>query len=197
MLQELVLTELLRRGPALHIHTETHAEKGLELLTKFLRLLKSGCSVRGDQIQRLKWLLIEIRRLGLDHFDGHDPEGPDVDFAAVFLLFDDFGGHPVGCADHGRAFGALLGEFGAEAEVGDFDGAARGEEDVVGFDVAVDNVLAVEVNEAFACLDSKKSAAVADVNGYLLRLPQDKSLQSDPRQYSSCCRSHRSTLRLP
>jgi len=46
----------------------------------------------------------------------------------------------------------LLGEFGAEAEVGDFDRAGRGEQDIVGFDVAVDDVLLVEVVEAFACL---------------------------------------------
>jgi hypothetical protein len=58
-------------------------------------------------------------------------------------LLDDFGCHPVGRADHGGAFGALLGEFGTEAEVGDFDGAAGGEEDIVGFDIAVDDVLAV------------------------------------------------------
>ena len=70
-------------------------------------------------------------------------------------MLDDFGGHPVGGADHGGAFVALLGEFGAEAEVGDFDGAAGGEEDVVGFDVAVDDVLLVQVNEAFACLETK------------------------------------------
>jgi len=46
----------------------------------------------------------------------------------------------------------LLRELGAEAEIGDLDGAAGGEEDVVGFDVAVDNVLVVEVDEAFAGL---------------------------------------------
>ena len=78
--------------------------------------------------------------------------GPDVHFAAVFFLLDDFGRHPVRGADHGGAFGALFGEFGAEAEISDFDVAAGGEEDVIGFDVAVNDVLGVQMDEAFACL---------------------------------------------
>jgi hypothetical protein len=33
-------------------------------------------------------------------------------------LFDDFGRHPVGCADHGGALGALFGQLGTETEIG-------------------------------------------------------------------------------
>lgn len=67
-------------------------------------------------------------------------------------MLDDFGRHPVGRADHGGAFRLLLRELGAEAKVGYFDGPGRGEQDVVGFDVAVDYVLLVQVVETFACL---------------------------------------------
>jgi len=48
----------------------------------------------------------------------------------------------------------LLGELCAEAKVCDFDGAERGEQDVVGFDVAVDYVLEVQVFQTFARLCS-------------------------------------------
>ena len=67
-------------------------------------------------------------------------------------MFDDFGGHPVRGADHGGTFGFLVGQFGAEAKIGDFYVAAGVEEDVIGFDIAVDDILGVKVGEALACL---------------------------------------------
>lgn len=146
MSQELMPAQLLRRRSTLNVDAQANTQESLELLTQLLRLLQPRRAVRRNQIKRLERLLVQIRRFGLDHFDGHDAERPDVDFGAVFFLLDDFGGHPVGSADHGGAFGALLGEFGAEAEVGDFDVAAGGEEDVVGFDVTVDDVLGVQVD---------------------------------------------------
>ena len=158
--QELVLQQLGRARPALDIHTQTDAQKRLELLAQLLRLLEPRRSVRRNQPQRLERLFVQIRRLGFDHLNGHDAEGPDVDLGAVFLLLDDLGRHPVGGADHCGAFGLLLGELCAEAKVCDFDGAERGEENVVGFDVAVDNVLEVQVFKAFArlCGDIHNSA---------------------------------------
>lgn len=153
-LEEGVLEQLVGRGTALDVGTETDGEEGLEVLAERLWLLERGRAVGGNQIERLERLFVEVRRLVLDHLDGHDAETPDVDLGAVLFLLDDLGRHPVGRADHGGALVALLGQFGAEAEVGDFDGAARGEEHVVGFDVAVDDVLAVQVDEAFAGLES-------------------------------------------
>lgn len=152
MLQELVSSKLLRCGSRLDIHTKTHTQESLQLLAQLLRLLQSRRAVRRNQVQRLERLLIQIRRLGLDHFDCHNAERPDVDFAAVLFLLDDFGRHPVRRANHGGALGALFGELRAEAEIGDFDAAAGGEEDVVGFDIAMDDVLGVEVDEALAGL---------------------------------------------
>jgi hypothetical protein len=46
----------------------------------------------------------------------------------------------------------LVGQLGAEAEVGDLDPAVGVKEDVVGLDVAVDDALAVQMAETFACL---------------------------------------------
>ena len=151
-LQKLMLQQLRRTRPTPNIDTQTHAQKRLQLLTQPFRPLQPRRPIRRNQPQRLQRLFIQIRRLAFNHFNRHDAETPHVDFGAVFLLLDDFGGHPVGRADHGGAFGFLLGEFGAEAEVGDFDGAGGGEEDIVGFDVSVDDVLVVQVFETFACL---------------------------------------------
>ena len=77
-------------------------------------------------------------------------------------MFDDFRGHPVRRADHGGAFGFLVGEFGAEAEISDLHVAAGVEEDVVGFNVAVDDVLGVKMGKAFACLVYGKLAVCGE-----------------------------------
>jgi len=187
MLQELMPPQLLRRSPTLHIHTKTHTQESLQLLAQLLRLLQPGRAIRRNQVQRLQRLLVQVRRLGLDHLDGHDAEGPDVDFAAVLLLLDDFGRHPIGRADHGGALVALLGELGAEAEVGDFDIAAGGEEDVVGFDVAVDDVLGVEVDEAFAGLCRASQYSVCGEKIRRVVLPHSISLRSGPLLSGRCC----------
>lgn len=115
--QKLMVHELVRRGSALHIHAQTNTQESLELLRQLLRLLQSWRAMRGDEVQRLERLFVEVRRLALDHLDGHDAQRPYVDLRAVLLLLNDFRSHPVGCADHGGSLGALLGEFGAEAEV--------------------------------------------------------------------------------
>ena len=117
-LQEIMANKLISRRPTLNIHAKTHAQERLELLGQLLWLLEARGAVGSDEVQGLKGLLVEVGRLRLDHLDGHDAEGPDVDFAAVFLLLDDFGGHPVGGADHGGALVALLGQLGAETKVG-------------------------------------------------------------------------------
>ena len=110
--------------------------------------------MHAPRFDRSPHLALELGPGGLagGHLDDGAGDGPDVRLAPVPILLYDLRRHPVGRADHGGALGALLGEFGAEAEVGDLDGAAGGEEDVVGFDVAVDDVLAVEVDEALARL---------------------------------------------
>ena len=81
-------------------------------------MLELRRAIGRDQKEGFEGFFVQIRGLRFDELDSHDAERPDVDFAAVFLLLDDFGCHPIRCADHGRALGLGVGEFGAEAEVG-------------------------------------------------------------------------------
>lgn len=66
--------QLLRGGTAAHVDTEADAQERLELLAEFLRSLQPWSTVRGNEVQCLQWLFVEIRRLGFDHLDGHDAE---------------------------------------------------------------------------------------------------------------------------
>lgn len=115
--QKITPQNLVRRRPVLHRDGQALAQENLQLPTQRIRILQRGRSVRRDQEERLQRLFVEVRGFGLDHFDGHDAQGPHVDFGAVLALLDHFGSHPVGRADHGGAFGFGFGEFGAEAKV--------------------------------------------------------------------------------
>ena len=46
----------------------------------------------------------------------------------------------------------MLGKLRTEAEVGNFNRASRGKKDVVGFDIAMNDILVVKMLETFACL---------------------------------------------
>lgn len=125
VLQEVVPAKLFRGRTALDVDAQAHAQERLQLLGQLLGLLKSGSAVGCDQVESLEGLFVQVWWLGLDHFDCHDAEGPDVDLGAVLLLLDDFGCHPVRRTDHGGTLRALLGELGAETEISDLNVAAR------------------------------------------------------------------------
>jgi hypothetical protein len=152
MLQELVPTQLLCRRTALHVHAQTYTQEGFQFFAQLLWLLESGRAVRGNEVQRLQRLLIQVRWLGLNHLDRHDTKRPDVDLVAVLFLLDNFGRHPVRRADHGGALVSLLSKLGTEPKIRDLDRAPRRKKHVVRFDITVDDVLAMQVNEAFAGL---------------------------------------------
>jgi hypothetical protein len=130
-LEEIVSTELLGSGTRLDINAQADAQEALEFLAKGLRLLKTWCTVGGDQVQCLQGFLVKVWGLGLDHLDSHDTQGPDIDLAAVLLLLDDFRSHPVGSSNHGGTLAALLSQLGTEAKVGNLDIASRAKQDVV------------------------------------------------------------------
>ena len=130
-LKEIVSTKLLGSGTRLDINAQADAQEALEFLAKGLGLLQTWCTVGGDQVQSLQRLLVKVWRLRLDHLDGHNTQGPDVDFAAILLLLDDFRSHPVGGSDHCGTLAALLSQLGTETEVGDLDISSRAEQDVV------------------------------------------------------------------
>lgn len=109
--------QLARASPALDINTETDAEEVLERHPKLLGVAEARSTIRGDQVQRLERLLVEVWWLGLDHFNSHDAERPDVDFRAVLLLLHNLRGHPVRGANHGCTLRLGFSELGAESEI--------------------------------------------------------------------------------
>jgi hypothetical protein len=86
-------------------------------------------------VQHIQRLLVQVQRLVLDHLDRQDAQRTDVDLGAVFFLLDDLGCHPVRNADHVRSLRLLVGELGAEAEVGDLVTVVSVEEDVAGLEL--------------------------------------------------------------
>lgn len=130
-LEEIVSTKLLSSSTRFDIDTQADAQEALEFLAKSFRLLQTWCAVRGNQVQCLQRLLVEVWGLGLNHLNGHNTQGPNIDLAAILLLLDNFRCHPVGCSDHGGTLAALLGQLGTETKVGDLDIASRTKQDVV------------------------------------------------------------------
>jgi hypothetical protein len=112
------LEELCSRSTALDVHAQAHAQEALEVLAQSFWFLQRGRAVRGNEIEGLEGLFVQVRRFIFDHLDGHDSQRPDVDLCAVFLLLDDFRCHPVRGADHRRSLRLLISEFGAEPKVG-------------------------------------------------------------------------------
>jgi hypothetical protein len=117
-LQEIMAHQLRRSRPTLNVNTQTDTQESLKFLGQLLRVLEGGGAVRGNQIQGLERLFVEVGRLAFNHFNGHDAERPDVDFAAVWLLLHYFGRHPVGGTYHCGSLGSLFCEFGAESKIG-------------------------------------------------------------------------------
>ena len=151
--QELVSSKLLCSGSALDINTQADTQECLELLGQLLWLLEAWGSVCGDEVEGLQWLFVEVWWLGLDHLDGHDTQGPDIDLGTVFLLLDDFWSHPVRSTYHGGTLVAGVGQLGTETKIGNLDIATGREKNVVGLDVTVNNLLRVEVDETLADLE--------------------------------------------
>ena len=111
------LQQLISSRPTCDSHTQTICQKCLQLPSQTLRPLQRRRPVGRNQIQRLQRLLVQIRRLALNHLYRHNPQRPNVDLRTVFFLFDDFGGHPVWCASQRDALGFWVGKLGGEPRV--------------------------------------------------------------------------------
>jgi hypothetical protein len=144
-LQEFVGEEFVCGGAGTDVNAETDAEEGFEFFGEFLWFLQARGAISRDEVKGLERFLVQVGGFRFDHFNGHDTQGPAIDLGAVFFLLDNFGGHPVGGADHGGALILGFGELGTEAEISDFDVADTIQEDVVRLDISVDDVLAVEM----------------------------------------------------
>ena len=83
----------------------------------------------------------------LGYFEKGDTSTPDIGCDGVRLSCDPLRSHVVRCADEriGIAFGSKL---AAHSEIAQFDLAVSAQEDIAGFDVSVDDLLAVEVSQA-------------------------------------------------
>lgn len=71
-LQEGMVKQLVSGSTALDVSTQTNGQEALEVLGQRLGLLKRRRAVGGDQVQRLERLFIQVRRLVLNHLNGHD-----------------------------------------------------------------------------------------------------------------------------
>ena len=102
----------------LDVDGQTLAQEDFELPAKLVGILESRSAIGGDEEKGFERLFVEVRRFRLDHLNGHDAEGPHIDFAAVLFLLDDFGGHPIRRANHSSAFRFLVSELSAETKIG-------------------------------------------------------------------------------
>ncbi len=170
-LEEVVLEEFLSTGSATDVDTKADGQEGLEVLAEALWVLQAWSSVGGDQVECLEWLLVKVWRLGLNHLNSHDTQGPNVDLWSILLLLDNLRSHPVRCTDHGGTLGFRLGELGTETEVGNLDMSTRIEKDVIRLDITMDNTLLMQVIQSTAGL-KKVSADTRCHLGYCL--PQDR-----------------------
>jgi len=96
--------------------------------------------------QCLHRLQLVIGRLPLNQLDDGAANAPYVRRRRGARELNNLGGHPVRSAHDTRLVQARL--LGGDAEVGELDQALLGGEDVGAFDVAVDDTLLVEVEEA-------------------------------------------------
>ena len=117
-LEEFAIEDLIRAGSLADIDSQAEAEEDLDVHADFVRLLQSWSAVCRDQEERFEGFFVQVGGFSFDHFDGHDTERPNIDFAVVLFLFDHFWRHPVGGADHSITFRFLVRNFGAEPEVG-------------------------------------------------------------------------------
>lgn len=162
--------ELVRGGTAADVDAEADTEERFELLAEFLGLLQTRSAVGGNEVQCLQRLLVQIWRLGFNHFNSHDPQRPAVDLRAVFLLLDDLRGHPVRRADHCGSLILRLGKFGTESKIScgivsitcgqcsarrlltNLDMPSTIKKNIITLDITVNNALTVQMRQSFAGL---------------------------------------------
>lgn len=130
------------------------AEKNLPILACIFRGRRLRAAIPNLE-NRLQLAAIRERVRAREHFDDQTSQAPDVGFARVRGLLDDFGSHPEdGALERGTVnmstFGGRLEEGGGfdpfrDAEVGDFDAALVVNKNIGAFDVAVDDIPAVKI----------------------------------------------------
>ena len=74
------MKQISSRGAGLDVHTETGAQELLQGRAQFLGVLEFGSAVGSDEKKGFERFLVQVGRFALDQFDGHDAQGPDIDF---------------------------------------------------------------------------------------------------------------------
>lgn len=110
--------KIVSTSPLVGVDLEREAQEVTEHWRQGMFLLDRRCAVGRDEPQCTEWTFIQVRRLALDHLDGHDTQRPDVNLSAVLLASDNLGGHPVGGTYHGRALVVAFVDLRAETEIG-------------------------------------------------------------------------------
>lgn len=64
-----------------------------------------------------QWVFIEIWGLSFDHFDGHDAQGPDINFGSICFSRHHLWGHPVWRAHHRTPLTLLWSDLSAEPKI--------------------------------------------------------------------------------
>jgi hypothetical protein len=144
--------KLLRRRPLRGIPHQHPVEETLQPRRHFVAVLQLGRRHFSDPPHGLQGRLVKERRFPVHHLYHHYPQRPDVHFRPVRQPTDHFRRHPVRRPHQRLPLGQLLRHLGAEPEVGQFDSAVEGQQDRVGFDVAVDDALRVQVGERLEAL---------------------------------------------
>jgi hypothetical protein len=139
-----VLQELLRTRPLRRVLGQAQRNK----------LFKRGgeCALEhgrfglGYEKEHTHGVVLGERRLALGHLDSGDAEGPHIRLEVVPGLADDLGRHPERRAD--KRVAERRGQLSGDAEIGELDLTRGGEEDIGGFDIAVDLALRVQIVES-------------------------------------------------
>lgn len=105
-------------GSLLRIHFQCKIQEISKHRGQVALVLDLRRTVGSNQPQRAEGRLGQVRRLALNHLNGHDAQRPNVDFAAVLLSRDDFGGHPVRRANHSGTLVLGLVDGRTETEIG-------------------------------------------------------------------------------
>ena len=101
----------------LWVNLECQVKEFLENAGQVVLGFDGWCAVRGNEVECTERRLCQVRRLALNHFNGHDAQTPDVNLAAVVFAGHNLWGHPVWSANHSSSLVLLLINLSTETEV--------------------------------------------------------------------------------
>lgn len=64
-----------------------------------------------------EWVFIKVRRFTFHHFNGHDPQRPDINFWTISFSSYHLRCHPVGSSHHSASFTLLRSDLSTEPKI--------------------------------------------------------------------------------